>query len=99
MRFLSSVLAACVGLAIPTTAFSDRRLERDYVEKRAGESCLGEQPPPVAPHKNFWGSLTKEETRDVLALLHSDAVGFNLTQAADAGRCVTSLCQSVVELY
>jgi primary-amine oxidase len=87
MRFSSTIFAAFLGgLIVPGTAFSERRLERNHLGKKADGSCLGEQPPSIAPHKNFWGGLTKEETRDVLALLHSDSVGFNLTEANDAGR-------------
>ncbi|CAI6339319.1 unnamed protein product [Periconia digitata] len=84
MRFSSIILAVFLGLIAPGNAFSERRLDKNVLEKKAEGSCSGEQPPPVAPHKNFWGGLTAAETRDVLALLHSDVVGFNLTNAENA---------------
>ncbi|EMD62215.1 hypothetical protein COCSADRAFT_183317 [Bipolaris sorokiniana ND90Pr] len=84
MLLSSTILAACLGLIVPGNAFSERRIDRSIHEQRAEGSCSGEQPPSVAPHKNFWGGLTAAETRDVLALLHSDAVGFNLTNANNA---------------
>ncbi|KAJ5022897.1 copper amine oxidase [Bipolaris maydis] len=84
MLLSSTILAACLGLIVPGNAFSERRIDRSIHEQRAEGSCSGEQAPAVAPHKNFWGGLTAAETRDVLALLHSDAVGFNLTNANNA---------------
>lgn len=86
MLLSSTILAACLGLIVPGNAFSERRIDRSVHEQRAEGSCSGEQLPSVAPHKNFWGGLTAAETRDVLALLHSDTVGFNLTNANNATR-------------
>ncbi|KAF5989464.1 peroxisomal amine oxidase [Fusarium bulbicola] len=64
-------------------AFSTGRLESR--KQGSGSDCSLNQTAANAPHKNFWGSLTTQETKDVLALLHSNATGFNLTAAADAG--------------
>jgi primary-amine oxidase len=90
MRFSSTILVACLGIIVPGNALSERRFDRSISGRQTEGSCSGDQPPSVAPHKNFWGGLTKEETRDVLALLHSDAVGFNLTAAQNATRYVGS---------
>ncbi|KAI1010694.1 hypothetical protein LB503_004925, partial [Fusarium chuoi] len=64
-------------------AFSTGRLESR--KQGPGADCSLSQTAASAPHKNFWGSLTTHETKDVLALLHSNATGFNLTAAETAG--------------
>lgn len=84
MHLSSAILAACIGLIVPGNAFSERWLDKRILEKHAEGPCSGEQPPAVAPHKNFWGGLTNAETRDVLALLHSASVGLNLTSVKNA---------------
>ncbi|KAM0297109.1 hypothetical protein ACHAPM_009978 [Fusarium culmorum] len=72
------VSLSLVPLAL-ARAFPPARLE-----SRKEDSCSSAQPATSAPHKNFWGSLTKKETADVLAFLHRDATGFNLTVAKNA---------------
>lgn len=74
------VSLSLVPLAL-ARAFPPARLE-----SRKEDSCSSVQPSASAPHKNFWGSLTKKETADVLAFLHRDATGFNLTVAENATR-------------
>lgn len=90
MRLSSIIVSACLGLLAQASASTERRSEANLLEKKSTGACFGEQPPSVAPHKNFWGSLTKQETRDVLALLHSNETGFNLTEANNAGRYVVN---------
>ncbi|EWG42608.1 hypothetical protein FVEG_04368 [Fusarium verticillioides 7600] len=83
MRFSNFFVSASLGNLALGAAFSTGRLESR--KKGHGTDCSLNQTTTSAPHKNFWGSLTTQETKDVLALLHSNATGFNLTAAADAG--------------
>ncbi|RGP60861.1 hypothetical protein FSPOR_10362 [Fusarium sporotrichioides] len=76
------VPVSLVHLAL-ARAFPPERL--DSRNQDSGPVCSAEQPSTNAPHKNFWGSLSKRETADVLAILHSNATGFNLTVAEKAG--------------
>ncbi|KAL2211162.1 amine oxidase catalytic domain-containing protein [Sarocladium strictum] len=85
MHFSNIIVLACLGTLVPARTFTERRIEPSTLQENSDGACPGEQPPSIAPHKNFWGSLTKGETRDVLALLHSKETGFNLTTASDAG--------------
>jgi primary-amine oxidase len=77
----ASLVHLVLARAFPTERLKGRQLDQEPV-------CSSAQPSTKAPHKNFWGSLTKKETADVLALLHSNATGFNLTVAEKAGRYV-----------
>jgi hypothetical protein len=88
MRFSNFFVSASLGNLALGAAFSTGRLESR--KKGHGTDCSLNQTTTSAPHKNFWGSLTTQETKDVLALLHSNAAGFNLTAAADAGRYVVN---------
>ncbi|EWZ48852.1 hypothetical protein BFJ70_g7807 [Fusarium oxysporum] len=83
MRFSNFFVSASLGHLALGAAFSTGRLESR--KQDPGAACSLGQTTASAPHKNFWGSLTTQETKDVLALLHSNATGFNLTAAEDAG--------------
>ncbi|KAH7180088.1 copper amine oxidase [Fusarium flagelliforme] len=83
MRFSHFFIPAFLGHVALVGAISTGRLERR--NPGPGPKCSSGQPSTNAPHKNFWGSLTAKETADVLSLLHSNATGFNLTTAEDAG--------------
>lgn len=76
-----SLVHLVLARAFPPGMLDSRKLD-------AGPVCSSSQPSTNAPHKNFWGSLSAKETADVLALLHGNATGFNLTTAEDAGRYV-----------
>ena len=88
MRFQSVLVSALLGATIPVEASSRSKMRRNdklaNLEKKAQTVCSSEAPVKAAPHKNFWGSLTREETTNVLAFLHSDAAGLNLTAAENA---------------
>ncbi|OBS29614.1 hypothetical protein FPOA_03550 [Fusarium poae] len=73
----ASLVHLVLARAFPAEKLKGRQLDQEPV-------CSPVQPTTKAPHKNFWGSLTKKETADVLALLHSNATGFNLTVADKA---------------
>jgi primary-amine oxidase len=77
----ASLVHLVLARAFPAEKLKGRQLDQEPV-------CSSAQPTTKAPHKNFWGSLTKKETADVLALLHSNATGFNLTVADKATRYV-----------
>ncbi|KAH7177223.1 copper amine oxidase [Fusarium sp. MPI-SDFR-AT-0072] len=82
MRFSNFFVSASLGNLALGAALSTGRLES---REQYPAACSSDQTTANAPHKNFWGSLTTQETKDVLALLHSNATGFNLTAAEDAG--------------
>ncbi|KAF9776879.1 hypothetical protein IL306_004871 [Fusarium sp. DS 682] len=85
MRFSNFFISASLGHLVLGAAFSTGRLESRKQDPGTGTVCSSEHPSTNAPHKNFWGGLSNKETADVLVLLHSNATGFNLTTAKDAG--------------
>jgi primary-amine oxidase len=87
MRFSTLFIPSSLGHLVLTGALSTGRVERRDLNP-GPPKCSSGQPLTNAPHKNFWGALTANETTDVLALLHSNVTGFNLTSAKDAGRYV-----------
>jgi hypothetical protein len=93
MLFQNILVSALLGGTIPAHASTIRKLARTentaILDKRAQPSCSSAPPAKAAPHKNFWLGLTREETTNVLSLLHEDATELNLTMAADAGRYVS----------
>lgn len=97
MRFHSILVSALLGATIPVQALSSRsKLKRTEkmpnLEKKDQTVCSSEAPVKAAPHKNFWSSLTREETTNVLAFLHANSTGLNLTAAEEAGRYAYSCC-------
>jgi hypothetical protein len=90
MLFHNIIVVALLGGTIPAHASTIRKMARNennvVLDKRAQPSCSSAPPAKAAPHKNFWSSLTREETTSVLAFLHETATELNLTMAADAGR-------------
>ncbi|KAF5632026.1 membrane primary amine oxidase [Fusarium sp. NRRL 52700] len=83
MRFSNFFVSASLGNIALGAAFSPGRLE-SRKQVRCTDGSLNHTTANT-PHKNFWGSLTTQETKDVFALLHSNVTGFNLTAAKDAG--------------
>jgi primary-amine oxidase len=86
MRFHDILVSTLLGATIPVQAASLMRNERAAgLDKKSQIVCSSEPPIKAAPHKNFWSSLTREETTNVLAFLHANATGLNLTLADEAG--------------
>jgi primary-amine oxidase len=102
MLFHNIILSALLGGTVPARASTIKRLARNentaILDKRAQPSCSSAPPAKSAPHKNFWSTLTREETTNVLAFLHEDATELNLTMAADAGRYVSPLVNGFDDL-
>jgi hypothetical protein len=90
MRFHNVLVSALLGGTITVRAAPGKESRGNekpaMLAKKAQAVCSSTVPSKAAPHKNFRSSLTQEETTNVLAFLHHNASGLNLTMASDAGR-------------
>lgn len=87
MRISSVIISALLGGTTSANATPKKLIrERASSTNSSGTVCSSGHASTVAPHKNFWQELTHQESADVIKLLHSNTVGFNLTAAKDAGR-------------
>lgn len=87
MCFFSIIFVVFLGgFIVLGIVFLERWFEWNYLGKKVDGFCLGEQFFLIVFYKNFWGGLIKEEIWDVLVLLYSDFVGFNLIEVNDVGR-------------
>ncbi|KXJ85223.1 copper amine oxidase [Microdochium bolleyi] len=85
MQFANLFLASLVsGVALSNPLQRQSLVARGVAQNGSETFCSYEQPTTVGPYKNIWQGLTEKETVDVIQFLHSDAVGLNLTAAANA---------------
>jgi len=89
MQFANLFVAALVSGVALSNPLQRQVLQARATARDGSTACSYEQPTTVGPHKNIWQGLTQEEAVDAIKFLHSDAVGLNLTVAANATEYVS----------